>query len=104
MNINDVYHQRCMFMRAGLPCGRSVILVLYDKENCMLNKCPECRGEGFDKRWAFGIGLKEGTPLSTEEAKRRCPCANCQREEFKAVYITALSIMYSQGFNDWLRP
>ena len=62
----------------------------------MSNKCSTCRGEGFDVEWAFGVGLKEGTPLSTEEAKRRCPCAYCQPAEFTTILTKALVRVVAQ--------
>ena len=56
----------------------------------MSNRCPRCQGEGFNITWAFGIGLKEGTPLSTEEAKRRCPCEHCEPKAFYTICTAAM--------------
>ena len=68
----------------------------------MSNRCPRCQGEGFDITWAFGIGLKEGTPLSTEEAKRRCPCEHCDSKAFYTICTAAMLKVQDVLANDWL--
>jgi len=54
----------------------------------MSGTCTTCQGRGFDLDWAFAVGVKEGTPLSTEEAKRRCPCIVCEPKAAKPVMAT----------------